>query len=102
MKVLIRGLHSHTRRFVISQIAKSSIIPTLHVSQPVHARCIHSGHSSHSLFPFPPVSKPVDPLRHHLRLRHLNRGFHLSIRTRAEDAQASKPPNYPEAEWQRI
>jgi hypothetical protein len=37
-----------------------------------------------------------------LRVRQLNRGFRLSIRTRSEDAQASKPPNYPEAEWQRI
>ena len=102
MEVLVRGLHAHARRSVISQIAKSSIIQPLHLPLPVQSRCINSGPSWHSPSPFQPLSRPVNSLIHHSRLRQLNRGFHLSFRTRSEDAQASKPPNYPEAEWQRM
>ena len=102
MEALARGLHTSARRSMINQVAKFSITHPEQLYRPVQSHYFSSWRSTQPSAPLKQFWSPAQPLIHQLRLSQPTRKIHLSARTRAEDAQASKPPFYPEAEWQRI
>ena len=104
MEVLVKRLYASAKRSIINQIVKSPIIQSSYLSHSIQYRYFSSRRTSGSpLLSNTPV-KPIAvcSLVRQFYLNPSNRRFHVSVSTRAEDAQASKPPNYPEAEWQRI
>jgi hypothetical protein len=102
MESLAKGLQASARRSLITQISKFSVIHPFWLSRPVQSRYISSGHSPQSRAVLQPLWSRVNTLIQHPRLHRPTRGLHISSRTRVDNARASKPRNYPEAEWQRI
>jgi hypothetical protein len=99
MRVLVRGLP-------LSGASGPNLFPPMFPLRKLfHSFSILELQSASPFVPFPLQPRPPS-LRRHLTNRTQIclrfRQFHSSPKTLAEDAQASRPPNIPEAEWQRM